>query len=89
MKRNVYYNGKIYFDCDLKIPESFTKYPEPTSDDQLQFDWLISSFRSCPYIGNNLKDGEVVVENVDYELYPSCSNNHALEFSPKLKAFPK
>lgn len=66
-KVNIYYKGRIY-QPERYLPDFFI------NESQLQS--YISSLKfSYPYIGTNLKDGQVVVEGVDYELQKQICNS--------------
>lgn len=59
MKQDIYYNGTIYQNVD--------------SDEQQSFAGRCSAY--LPYTGTNLKDHQVVVENVDYFISESPITN--------------
>jgi hypothetical protein len=67
MKQDIYYKGRIYKDADRCKPDLV--------NDQLlivSFEEYLSTLTSYPYTGNDLKDGQVVVEGNDYEVYGEC-----------------
>lgn len=66
-KQNIYYKDRIYIGCDRMMPvissvNRLTYYSEAIE----LFEKYLSTLEWNQYKGNKLKDGQVVVENLDY-----------------------
>lgn len=67
-KQNIFYKGRIYIDCALDVPSNNQLEEHAYLVEVREFEQYLSILVSYPYLGTNLKDGQVVIEGVDYEL---------------------
>lgn len=98
MKQDIFYNGKIFKNCEKRGPQ-FTKGELFWLDVSCKkimeaFEYYLSTLTSYRYDGNDLKDGQVVIENADYVLVKAqCDlrdiNTHTTTVRLELKAIPK
>lgn len=71
MKQNIYYNNRLYINCEITYPGRLDVMRDTGNEYRQQFgdfELHLRSLTSYPYTGTNLKDGQVVVEGVDYKL---------------------
>lgn len=66
---NIHYKGRIYIDCKYAFPKRNEIQSSVTDAFYIErVEKFIFPLTSYPYLGTNLKDGQIVLEGIDYEL---------------------